>query len=159
MTRFGSSAAAQPTTATSAAAATLPKFTSSIGSNCGNPCEESAVMSLTDSGVAGGGGYNKKNCIITAAAAAADKDNDDHAHHQLPLSTNRRRRKSNVLLDKIPARLVLYFLSWSGFLVSFMMRNDINFALVVMVPSSSSSSSSAVTAVNQSNEVKIRGRI
>ncbi|XP_021712262.1 sialin-like, partial [Aedes aegypti] len=34
--------------------------------------------------------------------------------------------------DRIPARLVLYFLSWSGFLVSFMMRNDINFALVAM---------------------------
>lgn len=33
----------------------------------------------------------------------------------------------------IPARLVLYFLSWSGFLVSFMMRNDINIALVSMV--------------------------
>lgn len=37
--------------------------------------------------------------------------------------------------DRIPARLVLYFLSWSGFLVSFMMRNDINFALVAMVRS------------------------
>ncbi|EDV98871.1 vesicular glutamate transporter 3 isoform X1 [Drosophila grimshawi] len=35
--------------------------------------------------------------------------------------------------DKIPARLVLYFLSWSGFLVSFMMRNDMNFALVAMI--------------------------
>lgn len=35
--------------------------------------------------------------------------------------------------EVVPARLVLYFLSWSGFLVSFMMRNDINFALVVMV--------------------------
>lgn len=29
--------------------------------------------------------------------------------------------------------MVLYFLSWSGFLVSFVMRNDINFALVAMV--------------------------
>ncbi|KPU79144.1 uncharacterized protein Dana_GF26894, isoform B [Drosophila ananassae] len=38
------------------------------------------------------------------------------------------------LNDKIPARLVLYFLSWSGFLVSFMMRNDMNFALVAMIP-------------------------
>lgn len=43
--------------------------------------------------------------------------------------------------DRIPARLVLYFLSWSGFLVSFMMRNDINFALVAMVRDSSSNSS------------------
>lgn len=33
---------------------------------------------------------------------------------------------------KVPARVVLYFLSWSGFLVSFMMRNDMNFALVAM---------------------------
>ncbi|KAM8715449.1 hypothetical protein ACLKA7_002495 [Drosophila subpalustris] len=37
------------------------------------------------------------------------------------------------LRDKIPARLVLYFLSWSGFLVSFMMRNDMNIALVAMI--------------------------
>lgn len=43
--------------------------------------------------------------------------------------------------DRIPARLVLYFLSWSGFLVSFMMRNDINFALVAMVRDGSSNSS------------------
>ena len=34
--------------------------------------------------------------------------------------------------SNVPARVVLYFLSWSGFLVSFMMRNDINFAIVVM---------------------------
>ncbi|XP_052869216.1 vesicular glutamate transporter 3 isoform X1 [Anopheles cruzii] len=38
-----------------------------------------------------------------------------------------------AVCDRIPARLVLYFLSWSGFLVSFVMRNDINFALVAMV--------------------------
>lgn len=37
------------------------------------------------------------------------------------------------LSDKIPARVVLYFLSWSGFLVSFVMRNDINLAIVEMV--------------------------
>ncbi|KAH8272183.1 hypothetical protein KR018_008780 [Drosophila ironensis] len=43
------------------------------------------------------------------------------------------------ITDKIPARLVLYFLSWSGFLVSFMMRNDMNFALVAMIPNSNSS--------------------
>lgn len=35
--------------------------------------------------------------------------------------------------DKVPARVVLYFLSWSGFLVSFVMRNDINLAIVEMV--------------------------
>lgn len=42
-------------------------------------------------------------------------------------------KKINCFLGAIPARLVLYFLSWSGFLVSFMMRNDINIALVSMV--------------------------
>lgn len=40
----------------------------------------------------------------------------------------------------VPARFVLYFLSWSGFLVSFMMRNDINFALVAMVKSNPNNS-------------------
>lgn len=33
----------------------------------------------------------------------------------------------------MPARFVLYLLSWSGFLVSFMMRTDINLAIVAMV--------------------------
>ncbi|XP_043063582.1 vesicular glutamate transporter 1 isoform X3 [Drosophila ficusphila] len=46
---------------------------------------------------------------------------------------DRRVSRSWRLNDKIPARLVLYFLSWSGFLVSFMMRNDMNFALVAMI--------------------------
>lgn len=44
--------------------------------------------------------------------------------------------------EAVPARLVLYFLSWSGFLVSFMMRNDINFALVVMVKTRNATQSS-----------------
>ncbi|XP_073832864.1 major Facilitator Superfamily Transporter 17 [Musca autumnalis] len=35
---------------------------------------------------------------------------------------------------KVPARLVLYMLSWSGFLVSFMMRNDMHLAIVAMTP-------------------------
>ncbi|XP_032686998.1 sialin-like isoform X1 [Odontomachus brunneus] len=35
--------------------------------------------------------------------------------------------------DMIPARVVLYLLSFSGFLVSFMMRTDINIAMVAMV--------------------------
>jgi hypothetical protein len=48
-------------------------------------------------------------------------------------TASRKRMKMNCF--QVPARLVLYFLSWSGFLVSFMMRNDINFALVVMVKS------------------------
>lgn len=32
----------------------------------------------------------------------------------------------------IPARVVLYLMSFSGFLVSFMMRTDINLAMVAM---------------------------
>ncbi|XP_039277937.1 sialin isoform X1 [Nilaparvata lugens] len=38
-----------------------------------------------------------------------------------------------TLQDLIPARLVLYLLSFTGFLVSFMMRTDINIAIVAMV--------------------------
>lgn len=33
----------------------------------------------------------------------------------------------------MPARVVLYMLSFTGFLVSFMMRTDINIAIVAMV--------------------------
>lgn len=36
------------------------------------------------------------------------------------------------VLDMVPARLVLYMLSFTGFLVSFMMRTDINIAMVAM---------------------------
>lgn len=35
--------------------------------------------------------------------------------------------------DMVPARVVLYMLSFSGFVVSFMMRMDINIAIVSMV--------------------------
>ncbi|KAE8747674.1 hypothetical protein FOCC_FOCC005653 [Frankliniella occidentalis] len=37
------------------------------------------------------------------------------------------------LQDGVPARVVLYMLSFTGFLVSFMMRTDINIAMVAMV--------------------------
>lgn len=37
------------------------------------------------------------------------------------------------IFGQVPARMVLYLLSWSGFLVSFMMRTDINIAIVAMV--------------------------
>nr|XP_022901620.1 sialin [Onthophagus taurus] len=37
------------------------------------------------------------------------------------------------IFGQVPARFVLYLLSWSGFLVSFMMRTDINLAIVAMV--------------------------
>lgn len=59
----------------------------------------------------------------------------------------------------IPARLVLYFLSWSGFLVSFMMRNDINIALVSMVRSNNSNTEailqSIVNASNNASDNKV----
>ncbi|XP_039501284.1 probable anion transporter 1, chloroplastic isoform X3 [Drosophila santomea] len=57
---------------------------------------------------------------------------------------------SRQLRDKIPARLVLYFLSWSGFLVSFMMRNDMNFALVAMM---SNDNSTKKQSVNESQQI------
>ncbi|XP_015589665.1 sialin [Cephus cinctus] len=50
--------------------------------------------------------------------------------------------------DMVPARVVLYILSFSGFLVSFMMRTDINIAMVAMVrlpPPSSSDTKVAMT--------------
>lgn len=50
----------------------------------------------------------------------------------------------------VPARLVLYFLSWSGFLVSFMMRNDINIALVSMVRANNQNDTILQSAVNES---------
>ncbi|KAK5638170.1 hypothetical protein RI129_012465 [Pyrocoelia pectoralis] len=37
------------------------------------------------------------------------------------------------LRDKIPARFVLYLLSWSGFMVSFIIRSDINLTILAMV--------------------------
>lgn len=57
-------------------------------------------------------------------------------------------RKTNfcyALGAKVPSRMVLYFLSWSGFLVSFMMRNDINFALVAMVRENDTTSITTTT--------------
>ncbi|XP_032289176.1 uncharacterized transporter slc-17.2 isoform X3 [Drosophila virilis] len=51
----------------------------------------------------------------------------------IPMEKRRPYSYYSSVRDKIPARLVLYFLSWSGFLVSFMMRNDMNFALVAMI--------------------------
>ena len=57
------------------------------------------------------------------------------------------RMKMNCF-QNVPARLVLYFLSWSGFLVSFMMRNDINFALVVMVKTVNSTKEEETVTLN-----------
>lgn len=47
----------------------------------------------------------------------------------------------------VPARVVLYMLSFSGFLVSFMMRTDINIAMVAMAKlPSMSNNETAVTS-------------
>jgi len=55
----------------------------------------------------------------------------------------------SFIADKIPARLVLYFLSWSGFLVSFMMRNDMNFALVAMIANDNSTQNQSLIKSQQ----------
>ncbi|XP_043674552.1 sialin [Vespula pensylvanica] len=47
--------------------------------------------------------------------------------------------------DMVPARVVLYMLSFSGFLVSFMMRTDINLAMVAMAKPAMTSSNATVT--------------
>ncbi|XP_037814009.1 sialin isoform X1 [Lucilia sericata] len=59
----------------------------------------------------------------------------------LNIEENKNAKICQKLNAKVPARLVLYFLSWSGFLVSFMMRNDMNFALVAMTTPTTNSSS------------------
>lgn len=60
----------------------------------------------------------------------------------------RRSQDTFAFADMVPARVVLYMLSFSGFTVSFMMRNDINIAMVAMVkpPSATSETNVAVTS-------------
>lgn len=53
------------------------------------------------------------------------------------------RQSIRDMQDAVPARVVLYMMSFSGFLVSFMMRTDINIAMVAMVRFQSSNSSSS----------------
>ncbi|KAH8260738.1 hypothetical protein KR038_010435, partial [Drosophila bunnanda] len=60
-----------------------------------------------------------------------------------------------IITDKIPARLVLYFLSWSGFLVSFMMRNDMNFALVAMISNDNSTHNQSI--IGSQSQPVLRG--
>lgn len=70
-------------------------------------------------------------------------------HEQAPQSKRAAASRKNMKMgcfEAVPARLVLYFLSWSGFLVSFMMRNDINFALVVMVKTNNQTASNATAS-------------
>ncbi|GAB1861750.1 Vesicular glutamate transporter 2 [Camponotus japonicus] len=48
--------------------------------------------------------------------------------------------------DMVPARVVLYMLSFSGFLVSFMMRTDINIAMVAMAKIPSTMNNETIAA-------------
>lgn len=146
MTRFGSTAPPLPPQPQSTSG-NLQKFKSSSE----NLCEATAMSLLT--GINGGGDGGYKNGI-TDDNNKFDYQQHHHQQHQnYHNQQNRRRRKSNVLLDKIPARLVLYFLSWSGFLVSFMMRNDINFALAVMVPPKKLAAAALRTVANQTEVI------
>jgi MFS family permease len=54
-------------------------------------------------------------------------DGNDPTYNQFPRWSLRR------MQARIPARAILYMLSFSGFLVSFVMRNDINLAIIAMV--------------------------
>lgn len=51
--------------------------------------------------------------------------------------------------DMVPARVVLYMLSFSGFTVSIMMRNDINIAMVAMVKSTQQTTSDTNVTTSQ----------
>nr|XP_012136626.1 PREDICTED: sialin isoform X3 [Megachile rotundata] len=63
----------------------------------------------------------------------------------LPFRRNSQSEKRcRIHRDMVPARVVLYMLSFSGFTVSFMMRNDINIAMVAMVKPPSSTSDTNV---------------
>ncbi|XP_018361366.1 PREDICTED: sialin-like isoform X3 [Trachymyrmex cornetzi] len=55
--------------------------------------------------------------------------------------------------DMIPARVVLYMLSFSGFLVSFMMRTDINIAMVAMAKLPSTSDNETAVVTSQCNTI------
>lgn len=61
-----------------------------------------------------------------------DKDKVYHTDLSYPIDEEPKCLVYRVF-GQVPARLVLYMLSWSGFLVSFMMRTDINLAIVAMV--------------------------
>lgn len=79
-------------------------------------------------------------------------NNGNHHHHQDSSSPRISSPRNMNMFHYIPARLVLYFLSWSGFLVSFMMRNDINFAIVVMVKDANKTLNSLQGNASSSNE-------
>ncbi|XP_008554081.1 sialin [Microplitis demolitor] len=58
---------------------------------------------------------------------------DSQSRYENPSGLKRSSYHYRRFSDLVPARVVLYMLSFSGFLVSFMMRTDINIAIVEMV--------------------------
>ncbi|XP_055383878.1 sialin [Condylostylus longicornis] len=80
------------------------------------------------------GNFHTNNKIIGNKNPSIDSSSgNDNCNNSSRSVINNNSTRRNYISEKVPARLVLYFLSWSGFLVSFMMRNDINFALLAMV--------------------------
>lgn len=66
---------------------------------------------------------------------------------EVVVAENKSSKRMNMnCFSNVPARVVLYFLSWSGFLVSFMMRNDINFAIVVMARTNGTQTNTTVNS-------------
>lgn len=65
------------------------------------------------------------------------------------------------IFGQVPARMVLYMLSWSGFLVSFMMRTDINIAIVAMVdqPSAAHDNETNHTGTYNNEQVCYKGAL
>lgn len=57
-----------------------------------------------------------------------------------------------LICGHVPARMVLYMLSWSGFLVSFMMRTDINLAIVAMVEEPLQNAAGNISSVADESE-------
>lgn len=61
------------------------------------------------------GNYKQKNVLKNNCSSSTTKRAQQTSSNM----------NSNCCFN-VPARVVLYFLSWSGFLVSFMMRNDVS---------------------------------
>lgn len=99
-------------------------------------------------------GFSSYNYDVSALkhGAVVEIINDHQQKSKISQRTSKAESKAMKMscCRGVPARLVLYFLSWSGFLVSFMMRNDINFALVVMVKTTNSATNQMTTNGNSS---------
>lgn len=78
---------------------------------------------------------------------SAEVRKDDRVY-PMPMG-NSARKSIRDMQDAVPARVVLYMMSFTGFLVSFMMRTDINIAMVAMVRFQSSGNSSSSNGSQQ----------